>query len=373
MVYSFSCHLYGLSRGYNYFSKFPGKRFQEIWSHVLLQIFTMYLDLSYFEESKIFPCNRVKYREFMFMICINSCDTAEIKPDYHKNSNSDNVKESSTNNEQRERSKVQKTVSLARKRRGTHSNGDGSSSSTKQTFATAINQILHRRASVSSQRPKDLIAEINTNRLETTNNIQNASPPSPVAVNAPIKQQPQNQPSQNQSSHSTQQPPFQRLLRKKSIRTSNNGQYSPVSPSQSSPLSPTVEEDFSDSLSDIDSNNNLNNKRMQHGTNSSSNHSVNSSASSISSPRKQFLFEISSREQKLLISSQTSQTKDEKLLKKAKIFLDAKQRPKARIASLWSFTDFTSEFDQAQFFQQNAEDVFDRKQIVRRHLHQRNF
>ncbi|CAB4411161.1 unnamed protein product [Rhizophagus irregularis] len=282
-----------------------------------------------------------------------------MDPDEIINSNSDNVKESSTNNEQRERSKVQKTVSLARKRRGTHSNGDGSSSSTKQTFATAINQILHRRASVSSQRPKDLIAEINTNRLETTNNIQNASPPSPVAVNAPIKQQPQNQPSQNQSSHSTQQPPFQRLLRKKSIRTSNNGQYSPVSPSQSSPLSPTVEEDFSDSLSDIDSNNNLNNKRMQHGTNSSSNHSVNSSASSISSPRKQFLFEISSREQKLLISSQTSQTKDEKLLKKAKIFLDAKQRPKARIASLWSFTDFTSEFDQAQFFQQNAEDVFD--------------
>lgn len=261
-----------------------------------------------------------------------------MDPDEIINSNSDNVKESSTNNEQRERSKVQKTVSLARKRRGTHSNGDGSSSSTKQTFATAINQILHRRASVSSQRPKDLIAEINTNRLETTNNIQNASPPSPVAVNAPIKQQPQNQPSQNQSSHSTQQPPFQRLLRKKSIRTSNNGQYSPVSPSQSSPLSPTVEEDFSDSLSDIDSNNNLNNKRMQHGTNSSSNHSVNSSASSISSPRKQFLFEISSREQKLLISSQTSQTKDEKLLKKAKIFLDAKQRPKARIASLWSFT-----------------------------------
>jgi hypothetical protein len=242
-------------------------------------------------------------------------------------------------------------VSLARKRRGTQSNGDGSSSSTKQTFTTAINQILHRRASVSSQRPKDLLAEINTNRLEITNNIKNTSPPSPVAVNAPFKQQPQNQPSQNQPSqnqpsHSTQQqPPLQRLLRKKSLRSPTSGQYSPVSPSQCSPLSPTVEEDLSDSLSDFDSNNNLNNKRMHHATNSSSVNSIASSPSSISSPRKQFIFEISNREQKLLISSQTSQTKDdrmEKLLKKAKIFLDQKQRPKARIASLWSFTGMFS-------------------------------
>lgn len=284
-----------------------------------------------------------------------------MDPDEIINSNSDNVKESSTNNEQRERSKVQKTVSLVRKRRGTHSNGDGSSGSTKQTFTTAINQILHRRASLSSQRPKDLLAEINTNRLDITNSIQNTSPPSPVAVNSPFKQQPQNQPSQNQSSHSTQQH-FQRLLRKKSIRTSNNGQFSPVSPSQSSPLSPTVEENFSDSLSDIDSNNNLDNKRMQHGTNSSSNQSVNSSASSISSPRKQFLFEIGSREQKLLISPQTSQTKDdkmEKLLKKAKIFLDIKQRPKSRIASLWSFTGkFIFKFIYEKLFQNSNNKLF---------------
>lgn len=256
-----------------------------------------------------------------------------MDPDEIINSNS-NVRESSTNNEQRERSTIQKTISLSRKRRGTHSNGDGSNSSTKQTFTTAINQILNRRSSISSQRPKDLLAEINTNRSETINSTQIASPSSPTAVNAPFKQ-PQNQLSQNQPSHSTQ--PIQRLLRKKSLR-SINGQYSPVSPSQSSPLSPTVEENLSDSLSDIDSNNNLNYKRTHHGTNSSS---ANSSASSISSPRKQFLFEISSREQKLLMSSQTSQTKDdrmEKLLKKAKIFLDAKQRPKARIVSLWSFT-----------------------------------
>ncbi|GBB96125.1 hypothetical protein RclHR1_02690010 [Rhizophagus clarus] len=274
-----------------------------------------------------------------------------MAPDEIINSNSDNVKESSTNNEQRERSK---TVSLARKRRGTQSNGDGSSGSTKQTLTTAINQILNRRASISSQRPKDLLAEINTNRLESTNSTQNTSPPSPVAVNAPFKQQQQHQ---NQLSHSAQQPqPFQRLLRKKSLHTSTSVQYSPVSPSQASPLSPTVEEDLSDSLSDTDSNNN---RRIHHGSNSSSNPSINSIASSVSSPRKQFIFD---REQKLLMSSQTTQTKDdkmEKLLKKAKIFLDVKQRPKARIASLWSFIDVTSEFDQAQFFQQNAEEVFD--------------
>src|ERR1043165_8872342 len=91
--------------------------------------------------------------------------------------NSDNVKDQTTaNNEQREQSAVRKTVSLTRKRRNTQSNGDGSncsssstsSTSTKQTITTAINQIFHRRASISSQRPKDIIAEINTSRLDTT-------------------------------------------------------------------------------------------------------------------------------------------------------------------------------------------------------------
>ncbi|CAG8449369.1 5481_t:CDS:10 [Cetraspora pellucida] len=49
----------------------------------------------------------------------------------------------------------------------------------------------------------------------------------------------------------------------------------------------------------------------------------------------------------------------EKLLKKAKIFLDQRQKSKARIASLWSFIDVTNVLDQAQFFQEHAEDVFD--------------
>ncbi|CAG8806832.1 16097_t:CDS:2, partial [Racocetra persica] len=65
----------------------------------------------------------------------------------------------------------------------------------------------------------------------------------------------------------------------------------------------------------------------------------------------------------------------EKLLKKAKIFLDQRQKSKARIASLWSFIgelfswnvvylayickNVTNVLDQAQFFQEHAEDVFD--------------
>ncbi|RIA87709.1 hypothetical protein C1645_776672 [Glomus cerebriforme] len=292
-----------------------------------------------------------------------------MDPDEIINS-SNNVEESSaknaTNNEQQERSIIRKTISLTRKRRGTQSNGDGSNdSSTKQSITTAINQIFHRRASVSSQRPKDLITELNTNRLESTNSTQSTDPPSPITANA--------QPSQNQPSHSThkQQPPLQRLLRKKSLRASNGGQYSPVSPSQSSPLSPTVEESSSysdinnnksnDDLTDIDSNNNFNNnnsnlinKRMHHGITSPP--PANSIASSVLSPKKQFPFEIGSREQK---SFQTKNDKMEKLLKKAKIFLDQKQSPKARITSLWSFTGVASEFDQAQFFQQNEEDIFD--------------
>ncbi|CAG8501724.1 8669_t:CDS:10 [Funneliformis caledonium] len=220
-------------------------------------------------------------------------------------SNSDNKRSSTQNstiNEQ-EQPSARRTGAFTRKRRSTQSNGDGSSSSTKQTFTTAINQILHRRASISSQRPKDLIAEINTSKIDN-NKTRNTSPPSPISVNASIQQQNQPLPS-----HSTQhQPTLQRLLRKKSFRASR--QFSPVSP-----LKPPFHY------------------------------------------RQQFE-EDPSREQKLLFH-QTKDDKMEKLLKKAKIFLDIKQRPKARIASLWSVIDVANELDQAQFFQQNSGDVFD--------------
>ncbi|KAF9436275.1 Ral GTPase-activating protein subunit alpha-2 [Entomortierella beljakovae] len=48
----------------------------------------------------------------------------------------------------------------------------------------------------------------------------------------------------------------------------------------------------------------------------------------------------------------------EKALKKAKVFLDEKAKPKARAASLWSFLDVTFELDQARFFQEHADQVF---------------
>ncbi|KAF9381562.1 Ral GTPase-activating protein subunit alpha-1 [Podila verticillata] len=48
----------------------------------------------------------------------------------------------------------------------------------------------------------------------------------------------------------------------------------------------------------------------------------------------------------------------EKALKKAKVFLDDRAKPKARAASLWSFLDVTFEFDQAKFFQEHADQVF---------------
>ncbi|KAG9294631.1 hypothetical protein G9A89_008110 [Geosiphon pyriformis] len=49
----------------------------------------------------------------------------------------------------------------------------------------------------------------------------------------------------------------------------------------------------------------------------------------------------------------------EKLSKKAKIFFDPRSKPKARAASLWGFIDAANELDQAQFFQDNADEVFD--------------
>ncbi|KAF9285697.1 Ral GTPase-activating protein subunit alpha-1 [Mortierella antarctica] len=45
-------------------------------------------------------------------------------------------------------------------------------------------------------------------------------------------------------------------------------------------------------------------------------------------------------------------------MRKAKVFLDDRAKPKARAASLWSFLDVTFEFDQAKFFQEHADQVF---------------
>ncbi|KAI9282378.1 hypothetical protein BC943DRAFT_328675 [Umbelopsis sp. AD052] len=54
----------------------------------------------------------------------------------------------------------------------------------------------------------------------------------------------------------------------------------------------------------------------------------------------------------------TKDERAEKLRKKAKNFFDERQKTKARAQSLWSFIDATNNFDQARFFQENAEQVF---------------
>ncbi|OBZ91240.1 Ral GTPase-activating protein subunit alpha-2 [Choanephora cucurbitarum] len=54
----------------------------------------------------------------------------------------------------------------------------------------------------------------------------------------------------------------------------------------------------------------------------------------------------------------SKEDKNEKLKKKAKNFLDERQKTKSRAQSLWSFIDATNTFDQARFFQENAEQVF---------------
>src|SRR5436190_16463793 len=67
---------------------------------------------------------------------------------------------SSTKSKDSSTTSILRNVSIKRPRRGTMSGGDGTSSTTKQKIATAINQIVHRRASLSTQRPKDLAAII---------------------------------------------------------------------------------------------------------------------------------------------------------------------------------------------------------------------
>ncbi|CAG8493223.1 15405_t:CDS:2 [Funneliformis caledonium] len=240
-------------------------------------------------------------------------------------SSSGDNKRSSTQNSTINNLQHEEREPFTRKRRST--NGDGSSSSTKQTF-TAINQILHRRASVSSQRPKDLIAEINISKIDN-NKTRNTSLPSPISVNASIQQQNQPLPS-----HSTQhQPTLQRLLRKKSFRASR--QFSPVSP-----LKPPFhyrqqfEEDPSNNSNNSNNNNsNLINKRivLNHGTTTTSSSPISPINSTASSPstKKQF-FENCSREQKLLFH-QTKDDKMEILLKKGKNFFGSKANLKPEL------------------------------------------
>ncbi|CAG8560430.1 13284_t:CDS:2 [Funneliformis mosseae] len=190
---------------------------------------------------------------------------------------------------------ILRNVSMRRPRRGTLSGGDASNTSTKQKIATAINHIVHRRASLSTQRPKDFLAGIITPRNEQITQARNTPPT--------IRRQEQERLQDiNRTTSISPRPP--------STHSSHHLSISPTQPSF--PLSATVEEG-----SLVETNIDAYNKNI---------------------PKDDRM---------------------DKLLKKAKNFLDHRQRPKSRIASLWSFIDVSIEFDQAQFFQQHAEEVFD--------------
>jgi hypothetical protein len=212
--------------------------------------------------------------------------------------------------------------SIRRPRRGTLSGGDGTSSTTKQKIATAINHIVHRRASVSTpSRPKDLIG-ITVPRPETL--TRNTPPTSPTIDKSTLQQlQTQVQNSQQQQQQVQQQDQEQRqsqgiinIIRNKSPRplSSHSNQNISVSPTRSSfPLSVTTEEDSSvvksiDAISD-------------------------STSYSDKSSHKRMNSSLFTRDNKNV----PKDDRMEKLLKKAKNFLDHKQRSKARITSLWNF------------------------------------
>ncbi|CAG8520853.1 1490_t:CDS:10, partial [Gigaspora rosea] len=238
----------------------------------------------------------------------------------------------------------------------------------KQTIVNATNyinhKILHRRTSVSSsQKPiETMIAQ-----TETDASVNNLNSTSPIVINNII-------PSQQQLLQSSR---TNNIPRRKNNRSPNNN-YSPSPPLQPSfPLTSTAEEHLTETLDNINKqsegrsiesapdinearlpsnsigNNNILKRLGTYSGNSSSQHSP---TTSISSRKANSLFTFDmNRETKGIVKDDRM----EKLLKKAKIFLDQKQKSKARIASLWSFIDVTNELDQAQFFQEHAEDVFD--------------
>jgi len=249
---------------------------------------------------------------------------------------------------------ILRNVSMKRSRRGTLSGGDGTSSTTKQKIATAINHIVNRRASVSTQRPKDFLAGIIIPRNEPSTQVRNVPtsptsdktasqlqmqlPPPPSQQQHQQQQQQKQQQQQQQQQQEVRQQEQEQLqdIRNKSPRppSSHSSHHLSVSPTQPSfPLSFTAEEDSfidnnidaSDSINKI--NNNSSSRRF--GFHGSSSQYPNSSGSSISSQKKNSLFRDNKNVPK--------DDRMEKLLKKAKNFLDHKQRPRSRVASLWSF------------------------------------
>jgi hypothetical protein len=211
-----------------------------------------------------------------------------------------------------------------RQRRGTLSGGDGTSSTTKQKITTAINQIVHRRASLSSSRPKELAGIIS--RPESLTQGRNTQT-SPIIDKSTSQQQTQTQVQvQQQEQEKRQSQGIINKIRSKSPRppSSHSSHHKPVSPTQSSfPLSVTTEEDsYVDSTIDTinDSiNKNNDNKRPNSNSSFSSQKRMNSS--------------LFTRDNK----NASKDDRMEKLLKKAKNFLDHKQKSKSRVNSLWNF------------------------------------
>jgi hypothetical protein len=175
-------------------------------------------------------------------------------------------------------------------------------------------------------RPKDLI-------IPRTDSITHTPPKSPITDKSASQQQLQTQVQQSQQLQQQQQQQqvqqqeqeqsqgIINKIRNKSPRpsSSNSSQFTSVSPTQPNfPITFTAEE-----VSSVDNdsiNKNGDNRRL---------HGSNLSNSSFSSQKKS----IFTRDNK----HAPKDDRMEKLLKKAKNFLDNKQRPKARITSLWSF------------------------------------
>lgn len=220
---------------------------------------------------------------------------------------------------------ILRSVSIRKPRRGTLSGGDGTSSATKK-IATAINQIVKRRASVSTpSQPKDL-AGISIPRPETL--TRNTPPTSPITDKSTSQQlqiqvhnsqqiQQHQQQVQQQDQEQRQSQSIINIIRNKSPRplSSHSTHNISISPTHSSfPLSVTNEED-SFVVNSIDV--------INESTNNSDKHPS----------QKKMNSSLFTRDNKNV----PKDDRMEKLLKKAKNFLDHKQRSKTRVTSLWNF------------------------------------
>ncbi|CAG8473524.1 8582_t:CDS:10 [Paraglomus occultum] len=238
-------------------------------------------------------------------------------------------RENSSRSSVKTSSSIKRKVSLTRSRRATQGVDDRPAvlQSSNSSSGTKFKQMFTRRPSISDSGGKrvDIALTLGGTNNEATNTASPTNTSSPVTSPSTVTVMQRDQQASGR--------PQRSIISK--IKRPQSGQYQLNSPSQTSfPLAPTEEEPSSNTSS-----------------------ATLSHSSSLSRKTTgKFPKDIINRDQS---RSPQRDDKNERTFKKTRVFSDSKHKSKARIMSLISFIDASNELDQAQFFQDHSDMVFD--------------